>query len=120
MVVFNNWSKQQDQESNGEGLKQRMKALAAPGVILYILAMTFAAIDWVMSLVAAVGFDDLRIFVCGRAGDCRDGVDDRGDCAAGRARNRSRKSLRNATCTTWRNCSSRSTCCGPTLRFRSC
>jgi hypothetical protein len=50
MVVFNNWSKQQDQESNGEGLKRRMKALAAPGVILYILAMTFAAIDWVMSL----------------------------------------------------------------------
>jgi hypothetical protein len=50
MVLFNNWSKQQDQESNGEGLKQRMKALAAPGVILYILAMTFAAIDWVMSL----------------------------------------------------------------------
>jgi hypothetical protein len=49
MVVFNNWSKQQD-HSNGEGLKQRMKALAAPGVILYILAMTFAAIDWVMSL----------------------------------------------------------------------
>jgi hypothetical protein len=49
MVVFNNWSRQQDQ-SNGEGLKQRMKALAAPGVILYILAMTFAAIDWVMSL----------------------------------------------------------------------
>jgi hypothetical protein len=50
MVVFNKWSNQQDQESNGEGLKQRMKALAAPGVILYILAMTFAAIDWVMSL----------------------------------------------------------------------
>ena len=50
MVVFNNWSKQQDQESNGEGLKQRLKKLAAPGVILYILAMTFAAIDWVMSL----------------------------------------------------------------------
>jgi hypothetical protein len=49
MVVFNNWSKQQDQ-ANGEGLKQRMKGLAAPGVILYILAMTFAAIDWVMSL----------------------------------------------------------------------
>ncbi len=50
MVVFNAWSKQQDQESNGEGLKQRLKTLAAPGVILYILAMTFAAIDWVMSL----------------------------------------------------------------------
>ena len=50
MVVFNNWSKQQDQEPNGEGLKQKLKRLAAPGVILYILAMTFAAIDWVMSL----------------------------------------------------------------------
>ena len=49
MAAFNNWSKQQDQ-ANGEGLKQRMKAVAAPGVILYILAMTFAAIDWVMSL----------------------------------------------------------------------
>jgi len=50
MLVFNNWSKQQDQESDGEGLKQKLKKLAAPGVILYILAMTFAAIDWVMSL----------------------------------------------------------------------
>ncbi len=50
MLVFNNWSKQQDQESDAEGLKQKLKKLAAPGVILYILAMTFAAIDWVMSL----------------------------------------------------------------------
>jgi hypothetical protein len=50
MVVFNNWSKKQDQKSDGEGLKQKLKKLAAPGVILYILAMTFAAIDWVMSL----------------------------------------------------------------------
>ena len=50
MVIFNKWSKEQDQQSDGEPLKQRMKALAAPGIILYILAMTFAAIDWVMSL----------------------------------------------------------------------
>jgi hypothetical protein len=50
MLIFNNWSRQQDQEPSGEGLKQKLKALAAPGVILYILAMTFAAIDWVMSL----------------------------------------------------------------------
>jgi hypothetical protein len=50
MLIFNKWSKEQDQQSDGEPLKQRMKALAAPGVILYILAMTFAAIDWVMSL----------------------------------------------------------------------
>ncbi len=50
MLVFNKWSKEQDQQSDGEGLKQKLKKLAAPGVILYILAMTFAAIDWVMSL----------------------------------------------------------------------
>jgi len=50
MLAFNAWSKSQDQQSDGEGLKQKMKAVAAPGIILYILAMTFAAIDWVMSL----------------------------------------------------------------------
>jgi hypothetical protein len=50
MWLCNQWSKEQDQQADGEGLKQRLKALAAPGIILYILAMTFAAIDWVMSL----------------------------------------------------------------------
>jgi hypothetical protein len=50
MLAFNAWSRSQDQQSDGEGLKQKMKAVAAPGVILYILAMTFAAVDWVMSL----------------------------------------------------------------------
>jgi hypothetical protein len=50
MLAFNAWSKNQDQQSDGEGLKQKMKAVAAPGVILYIVAMSFAAIDWVMSL----------------------------------------------------------------------
>jgi hypothetical protein len=50
MWFFNTRSKSQDQQSDGEALKQKMKAVAAPGVILYILAMTFAAIDWVMSL----------------------------------------------------------------------
>jgi hypothetical protein len=44
------WSKQQDTEQDAEGLKQKMKRLSAPGIILYILAMTFAAIDWVMSI----------------------------------------------------------------------
>lgn len=50
MWFCNQWSKEQDQQTDGEGLKQRMKVLAAPGIILYVLAMTFAAIDWVMSL----------------------------------------------------------------------
>lgn len=50
MFFCNAWSKQQDAERDGEGLKQKMKKLAAPGIILYILAMSFAAIDWVMSI----------------------------------------------------------------------
>ena len=50
MWFCNQWSKEQDQQSDGEGLKQKMKKLAAPGIILYILAMTFAAVDWVMSI----------------------------------------------------------------------
>jgi len=50
MIVFNQWSKQQDEAQDGEGLKQKMKGFAAPGVILYIVAMSFAAIDWVMSI----------------------------------------------------------------------
>ena len=82
MVIFNKWSKEQDQQSDGEALKQRMKALAAPGIILYILAMTFAAIDWVMSLSPRLGFDDLRIHLRGRAGDFLDGTDDCGGGAA--------------------------------------
>lgn len=50
MWLCNQWSVQQDQKGNTEGLKLRMKQLSAPGIILYIVAMTFAAIDWAMSL----------------------------------------------------------------------
>jgi hypothetical protein len=49
MWVFNKWSKEQD-STQDDSLRNRMRAVGAPGVILYILAMTFAAIDWVMSL----------------------------------------------------------------------
>jgi hypothetical protein len=31
-------------------LRRRLKMLAGPGIILYVLAMTFAVIDWVMSI----------------------------------------------------------------------
>ena len=44
---FQRWSKEQD---SGKPLAQKMRNVAAPGIILYILAMTFAAIDWAMSL----------------------------------------------------------------------
>lgn len=50
MYFCNAWSKQQDAVQDGEGIKQRLKALAAPGIILYVVAMSLASIDWVMSL----------------------------------------------------------------------
>ena len=50
MVLFNKWSKQQDVDREDRALRRRIKMFAGPGVILYVLAMTFAAIDWVMSL----------------------------------------------------------------------
>ena len=50
MFVFNRWSKQQDANQNDRALRRRLKMLAGPGIILYVFAMSFAAIDWVMSL----------------------------------------------------------------------
>jgi hypothetical protein len=50
MFVFNRWSKQQDANENDRALRRRLKMLAGPGIILYVFAMSFAAIDWVMSL----------------------------------------------------------------------
>jgi hypothetical protein len=48
--IFNMWSKQQDTDRDDPALRRRIKQLAGPGIILYILALTFAAIDWVMSV----------------------------------------------------------------------
>lgn len=50
MVLFNSMSKKQDEQRDDRGLRRRLKMWAGPGVILYVLAMTFASIDWVMSL----------------------------------------------------------------------
>ena len=50
MWLFNAWSGQQDANPGDGAIRRRMKMLAGPGVILYILAMTFAAIDWVESI----------------------------------------------------------------------
>ena len=41
------WSKRQDA---GEDMAQKMRNFAAPAIIFHILAMTFAAVDWGMSL----------------------------------------------------------------------
>jgi len=43
------WSKQQD-ENRDMGALQRAQNLSGPGFVLYALATTFAAVDWVMSL----------------------------------------------------------------------
>src|SRR5262245_61837401 len=43
------WSKRQD-ENRDMGALQRAQNLSGPGFVLYALAVTFAAVDWVMSL----------------------------------------------------------------------
>src|SRR5213080_1090035 len=50
MFIFNGLSKQQDTNREDRALRRRLKMLAGPGIILYVFAMSFAAIDWVMSL----------------------------------------------------------------------
>jgi hypothetical protein len=50
MFIFNIWSKQQDINREDRALRLRFKVLAGPGIILYVFAMSFAAIDWVMSI----------------------------------------------------------------------
>jgi hypothetical protein len=50
VFLFNRWSREQDVNREDRGLRRRLKMLAGPGIILYVMAMSFAAIDWVMSL----------------------------------------------------------------------
>lgn len=48
--IFNSWSKRQDVDQEDRTLRRHFKLWAGPGIILYVVAMTFASIDWVMSL----------------------------------------------------------------------
>src|SRR5215468_4103179 len=50
MWLFNKLSTEQDANKEDRKLRARIKFFAGPGIILYIFAMTFAAIDWAMSL----------------------------------------------------------------------
>jgi hypothetical protein len=50
MTLFNVMSRQQDVHRDDRALRARFKFWAGPGIILYVFAMTFAAIDWAMSL----------------------------------------------------------------------
>ncbi|HEY7327224.1 MAG TPA: hypothetical protein VH592_06285 [Gemmataceae bacterium] len=47
--LFRRWSRQQDQGADGT-LLERCETLGAPGIVVYALTITFASIDWVMSL----------------------------------------------------------------------
>jgi hypothetical protein len=47
---LNTWSREQDRTGDIT-LSRKMQTLSAPGVVFYFLAITFAAIDWVMALV---------------------------------------------------------------------
>jgi hypothetical protein len=50
--IFNRWSKEQDDTApRPPGPKDgRMRMLAGPGMVLYMLTVTFMSVDWVMSL----------------------------------------------------------------------
>lgn len=50
VFLFNRWSREQDANPEDLAVRRRFKSLAGPGIILYVFVMTFAAIDWVMSL----------------------------------------------------------------------
>lgn len=47
--ILDRWSKEQDNPPV-QNLSPRFRKIAAPGIILYAFTITFAAIDWVMSL----------------------------------------------------------------------
>jgi hypothetical protein len=46
---LNRWSAEQDR-TREEGITRRMQNMSGPGLVLYGLTVTFASIDWVMSL----------------------------------------------------------------------
>jgi hypothetical protein len=50
VFLFNRWSREQDANPEDTTVRRRFKALAGPGIILYVFVMSFAAIDWAMSL----------------------------------------------------------------------
>src|SRR5207247_8429284 len=47
-LLFNSLSAQQDINKEDRKLRARIKFFAGPGIILYVFAMSFAAVDWRM------------------------------------------------------------------------
>jgi hypothetical protein len=50
VILFDRWSRRQDVDREDRALRRHIKMMAGPGIILYVFVMSFAAIDWVMSL----------------------------------------------------------------------
>jgi len=50
MWLFNKMSREQDVNGDDRALRARLKFWAGPGILLYVFGMTFAAVDWAMSL----------------------------------------------------------------------
>jgi hypothetical protein len=52
MMMLNRWSAQQDagEIAVTEADTRRFRVVSAPGLLIYILLLTFAAVDWIMSL----------------------------------------------------------------------
>jgi hypothetical protein len=46
---FNTWSREQDRTADAR-ITRRLQVLSGPGLVLYGLTVTFASIDWVMSI----------------------------------------------------------------------
>jgi hypothetical protein len=46
---LNRWSREQDR-TGGPGVLRRLRALSAPGLVVYVFTATFASFDWAMSL----------------------------------------------------------------------
>jgi hypothetical protein len=49
-LLFNYLSRQQDVHREDREIRRKLKFFAGPGIILYVFVMSFAAIDWVMSI----------------------------------------------------------------------
>lgn len=49
MFLLNKWSAEQDRTAE-RAYKGKMQLTSAPGIILFVLTVTFASVDWVMSL----------------------------------------------------------------------
>jgi|SRR5579863_232398 len=47
---LNKWSSEQDKQTGGPALPGRFQALSGAGLVIYGLTITYASVDWVMSL----------------------------------------------------------------------